>query len=449
MKRSLLPLLLLLVLSLTVTAQTISVKSFRALPMDMTASSLEGKRIDQNGEVAALIRVVTSETGFVFETGTLGIVDTKQKVGEIWVWVPRGSRKISIMHQQLGVLREYRYPIVIEAERTYELVLTTAKTETVIKEEVKEQYLMFQLTPPDAVIEVNDKTWTVSSDGVAKKKVDFGTYTYRVNAPNYYMEAGKVTVNDPDSIKRVDVVLRPKSGWIEVPDSDVVKGAEVYIDNSLVGKVPYKSDALNVGQHEVSIQKKGREPYIASVAVGENETIKVSPGKLVPKNKFFVTLNTAYSVAPQWSFGVSFGQMGRFGWFVSLMSNGGFRSSSAAGVCFANLGDGMPDGWVYEGNGGLPYYNGEYMTDRNSIIVGGLARLAKPVYLKLGVGYGSRNLYWLTEDDTYYLNASYSYKGLETSAGLQFDLGGFVLSLEAVTTDFKYLEGKLGLGYAF
>ena len=92
---------------LTATAQ-ISVKSFRALPTDMTASSLEWKRTDQNGAVAALIKIVTSQTGFAFDGGTLGIVDSKQMVGEIWVWVPYGSRKITISHQQLGVLREYR-----------------------------------------------------------------------------------------------------------------------------------------------------------------------------------------------------------------------------------------------------------------------------------------------------------------------------------------------------
>ena len=50
-------------------AQSISVKSFRALSRDMTASSLEGKRIDQNGEVAALIKIETSETGFAFDGG--------------------------------------------------------------------------------------------------------------------------------------------------------------------------------------------------------------------------------------------------------------------------------------------------------------------------------------------------------------------------------------------
>ena len=101
---------------LALQAQNISVKSFQALPMDMTASSLEGKRIDQNGDVAALVKVVTSERGFTFEGGALGIVDTQQRNGEIWVWVPRGLRKITVLHQKLGVLRDYRFPIEIEAD---------------------------------------------------------------------------------------------------------------------------------------------------------------------------------------------------------------------------------------------------------------------------------------------------------------------------------------------
>ncbi len=145
-------------------AQNISVKSFKALPMDLTTSSLEGKRQDQNGDVAALIKVVTTETGFVFEGGTLGIVDTKQTPGEVWVWVPRAARKITIKHPKLGVLRDYYYPVEIEAERTYEMVLTTAKIETVVKEEVTQQYLIFELEPKNATLEVNDQLWSVDAN---------------------------------------------------------------------------------------------------------------------------------------------------------------------------------------------------------------------------------------------------------------------------------------------
>ena len=254
---------LLFVLSaLAATAQNISVSSFQPLPTDMTAGSLDGKRIDQNNEVAALIKIVTTQTGFTFEAGALGIVDTRQEAGEVWVWVPRGSRKITIKHPQLGVLREYRYPIEILPERTYEMVLVTGTVETIVKEQVREQYLMFQITPVDAILEVDDQVWKVSGEGTARKLVDFGTYTYRVQAPNYHPEAGQVTVNDPNGTKKVTVNLRPNFGWVEVPSSPSLNGAIVYVDNAMIGRVPCKSEPLKSGQHSVKIAKELYETYL-------------------------------------------------------------------------------------------------------------------------------------------------------------------------------------------
>ena len=108
-------------------AQSISVKSFQPLPMDMTASSLDGKRLDPNGKAAALIKVVTVEKGFTFEGGKLGVVDAKQQMGEVWVWVPQGMRKITVRHQKYGVLENFYFPLDIESERTYEMILAVAK----------------------------------------------------------------------------------------------------------------------------------------------------------------------------------------------------------------------------------------------------------------------------------------------------------------------------------
>ena len=274
--RRIVPFLFLLLMAFGANAQ-ISVKSFQALPTDMTASSLEGKRIDQNNEPAALIRVVTSETGFVFEAGALGIVETKQKVGEIWVWVPRGSRKISIMHQQRGVMREYRYPIELEAERTYEMVLTTAKVETIVKEVVREQYLMFKITPPNAVLEVNDQDWEVDRDGTAMRFVGFGTYSYRVQAPNYHPDAGRVTVDDPNNTQVVQINLNPNFGYIQVTGTGNLSGANVYIDNALIGKAPCKSEALKSGKYNVRITKELYDTYNETITVKDNETTTLSP----------------------------------------------------------------------------------------------------------------------------------------------------------------------------
>lgn len=276
MKKSLIFVFLWL-LCLGAAAQSISVKSFKALPMDLTASSLEGKRIDQNGDVAALIKVVTTETGFVFEGGTLGIVDTQQRVGEIWVWVPRSSRKITILHQQLGGLRDYRYPIEIEAERTYEMVLTTAKIETIVKEEVRMQYLAFQISPPNATLVVDEKYWDVEADGSAQEYVNFGTYSWRVEAPNYHSDAGRVTVDDPNNAKIVTVTLQPNFGWIEVAGTGNLKDASVYVDNALIGRAPCKSEALKSGKHTVRITKKMYTTYTETVTVADNESTRLAP----------------------------------------------------------------------------------------------------------------------------------------------------------------------------
>ena len=64
-------------------AQNISVKSFRLLETDLTANTAGTMKRDQNNETAALIKVVTKETGFVFDGGMLGIVATMQKTGEL------------------------------------------------------------------------------------------------------------------------------------------------------------------------------------------------------------------------------------------------------------------------------------------------------------------------------------------------------------------------------
>ena len=83
--------------------------SFKLLETDLTANTAGTTERDQNGETAALIKVVTTQTGFSFDGGSLGIVKTAQKPSEIWVYVPRGLKKITISHPQLGMLRDYYF----------------------------------------------------------------------------------------------------------------------------------------------------------------------------------------------------------------------------------------------------------------------------------------------------------------------------------------------------
>lgn len=100
-------------------AQQFKVRRFRVLPNDITAYIEPVK--DLNNEACALIKVVGS-SDFVFST-PLGIVRQVYEVGEILVYLPKGSKQITIKHPQWGVLRDYHFPYPLESRMTYELEL--------------------------------------------------------------------------------------------------------------------------------------------------------------------------------------------------------------------------------------------------------------------------------------------------------------------------------------
>ena len=85
--------LTLLARALSLAAQNISVASFNLDEKDLTANLAGTSVEDQNGQKCALLRIQTTEKGFTFDVGVLGIqkVDDS-KVGEIWVYVPAGVR---------------------------------------------------------------------------------------------------------------------------------------------------------------------------------------------------------------------------------------------------------------------------------------------------------------------------------------------------------------------
>ena len=604
---------LVLLLFVGASAQNIFVKSFQPLPMDLTASSLEGKRIDQNGEVAALIKVMTTETGFVFEGGTLGIVDSQQRVGEIWVWVPRGLRKITILHQQLGGLRDYRFPVEIEAERTYEMVLTTGRVETIVKETDNQQFLVFNITPKDAIVTVNNISWPVV-DGVAQKLVDLGEYEYRIEASDYHPYAGRVKVSDPDNKVVLPVTLQPAFGFLKIEgDNSILSDASIYIDNAngsealrsavklgsgnhkvrvahpryklyeqsvtivdnetktltinmnvnfsrvtlvvdddaeiwvndefmgirswtgeleignctmecrkanhrstvvkraitedmngdtitlqaptpvtgtlvvssnppmakifidgeVRGESPLRLNNITVGKHVVRLKKDGYAPLMKTVIIEEdktltlNETLEPDQSMLVnvdqsidkthvdgdnvqessreaasPVERFlnYVTLDFAYSFAPQISYGATFGSVKKIGWFVTAASNFGFDAMKYNETCDAN---GLVNGEYYYG------YTGESCSTRISAMAGMVFKVAGPLYMKVGAGYGTRVKSWYTTRWGVVRSDVDSFTGVDATAGILLNLKGFALSLDAVTTNFKTVEAKIGLGYCW
>ena len=105
-----------------VSAGEFAVQSFRRLEWDMDARTYHSM-LDQNGKKTALIKVVTSASDLDFDVGVMGIVAVKQEVGEVWLYVPAGVRKITVRHNDYGIIRDYMFPEEIESATTYEMVL--------------------------------------------------------------------------------------------------------------------------------------------------------------------------------------------------------------------------------------------------------------------------------------------------------------------------------------
>lgn len=254
-----------------VSAQNLSVESFRLLPNDLTANTYGTMERDQNGEVAALIKVVTLETGFVFDGGMLGIVKTVQKEGEIWVYVPFGLQRITITHRRFGVLRDYYFEIPIQKALTYEMKLSTGVVRTVIEDNSSAQFVTFNVNPANAIITIDNISYPLNADGSMRQLMASGTHSYRVDAPGYFPENGTFQVGGDELT--MDVTLKSMHGTVrlECPMVD----ADLYLNNEFVGKGSW-TGTLAPAMYQVEARHEGYRPSNVSFALQVQEDRVIS-----------------------------------------------------------------------------------------------------------------------------------------------------------------------------
>ena len=212
------------------------------------------------------------------------------------------------------------------------------------------------------------------------------------------------------------------------------KGDDIYLDGKKVGTTPMEID-FSLGKHEVEV-RRGKLYETKDLQVTKNSSSsynffpkKESLDKYLSRGVSFLTLNGAYSVAPQLSYGLTFGCVKNIGWFVSAMSNFDFAGFDVI--------DNPYDAVVL---------TGETASTRISVMGGFVVKIGGPVYLKLGAGYGMRIKCWETAGGEYVEYPGDTYKGIDLSAGLQFNLRNVTFDFDAVTTNLKYMEIKLGVG---
>lgn len=117
-------------IALDVSAQTMSVVEFCSDETDLTANTTGTIVLDQNGDKCALIKIETTEFGFSFDVGSLGVVKTEQHTGEVWLYIPEGVKRISISHPKLEKIRDYDLGMSVKKARTYIMKLNVQKPVT-------------------------------------------------------------------------------------------------------------------------------------------------------------------------------------------------------------------------------------------------------------------------------------------------------------------------------
>lgn len=234
-----------------VKSQTIVVKNFHKLETDQEAR-IVSPRTDQNGKKCAIIKVVTSQTGFAFDFGMIGnAVATEQKLGEIWVWVPSGARKVTINHQQLGVLRNYPFDIDIEEATVYEMVLATGKIEITVKDDqIASQWLVIKSTPSGADVYIDDQP---ANQTPYQNELPLGKHFYRISHDLYFPTAGSVVLT-AEQKETLNLILNPDFGTLNI-STEPENGASVSIDGQPTGKVtPCILEQIKTGEHTLTLR---------------------------------------------------------------------------------------------------------------------------------------------------------------------------------------------------
>ena len=436
---------LLLVISLffaataTEAQNKIQVTSFNRMETDVTARITAPQR-DQNGEVCALIRIVTIEKDLMFEPDALGIVSRENKPGEIWLYIPRGARRISIMHDKFGVLRNYFYPDIIEKATVYEMEIQIGDGAQQTPANTNTQLIVMRPDPATADIYIDDEK-VPTENGLFTATMKKGTHTYRVESPMYAPEAGVIDLGSEQKI--MSVTLKPRFGYLEIfslPEQD----AKVFINNELAGQTPYKSDRMPLQEYRIRIEKEFFFPMDSTVTIFAGKTSSLTfkmKSTIKPKEprRTLVMAEVGYHPS-QISFGAMVGIVSKNGAYLRFRSD--FGSASTELEC--------DDTGALANGTGTPYYK-EGVTNkaRMSITAGYLRQIIKPLYAYIGAGYRNRVLAGETIDGERVKNTDHSATGVAAELGAIGRLGQFAVSVGFQTVNFKYHELSAGIGFFF
>lgn len=119
--KKLMILLLMIVAAGQLRAQDIQISRFERNYTSLIASV--NPVYDNTGEACAVLRFYVREKDFIIEPN-LGMMKQEVLPGEIRIWVPKGTKRLTVRKQDWMPLTGYEIPVVIEPKVTYDVELS-------------------------------------------------------------------------------------------------------------------------------------------------------------------------------------------------------------------------------------------------------------------------------------------------------------------------------------
>ena len=274
MRKILLSLVLLFAAISSVFAQKLTIESFKLAGSDLTAQSQPRK--DLNNLNCALVKVGIALDGVKFDGSIMG--EPIQKLGEYWVYMPKGVSMLQVLHKNYTPLMVnfYDYGVgKVESGMTYILTLSKPVGSTAPTDAGGNFYAL-TVTPKNAVVTIDGNQQTVSTDGAYSAMLPYGSHTYKVEAGGYISKSGSFTISSSD-MTPINVSLVSAMATVSV--TCPTPAVSLYVDKKSVGMAPW-TGSLKEGMHLIEAKKEGYRSQQRTINLSQQQRLDVAFAEL-------------------------------------------------------------------------------------------------------------------------------------------------------------------------
>ena len=275
MRKILLSFFMLFAVMSTVFGQKLTVESFKLASNDITAQSHPRK--DLNNLNCALVKVGIALDGVKFDGSIMG--EPIQKLGEYWVYMPKGAPMLQVLHKNYTPLMVnfYDYDVgKVESGMTYILTLSKPAGSTEPADAGGNFYAL-TVNPQNAVVTIDGIQQTVSTDGAYSAMLPYGSHTYKVEAGGYISKSGSFTINNSD-MTPINVSLVSAMATVSV--TCPTPAVSLYVDKKSVGTIPW-TGSLKEGMHLIEAKKEGYRSQQRTINLSQQQRLDVAFNELV------------------------------------------------------------------------------------------------------------------------------------------------------------------------